>query len=786
MLEVSRATFILLLLFAPTAFGSVEPWAFFILTLLSGIALLFYLIHCLQRDCVFYRFPGFFPLLLLLLILIVFQLVPLPNVVLDILSPQALLFRRQTIGLLTGPEAWPISLDAGGGLYELARFLVCCGCYVLTVQLLSDGKTLKRTVLILAFFGGLLALFSILQSIFTVDRILWFRGVPENARPFGPYVCRNHYAGLMEMILPLNLALLFVYRPPRQFGTRREKIIGFFEDNDFPVFILLAVSAVLMALSVFMSLSRGGIFSLCLSILIFMLIIVWTGSPTRRSGKIRAAVIFIIALALAVSWFGWDKLDQRFGDLDAEIGAMSPESRLQVLKDGLSMCGDFPVFGAGFGSFRNVFPRYHSVAPYHLVDYAHNDYLQLLAEGGIVGLLLFVLFFVSLFRTSFRALRKRVEPYAVLVCLGAMTGIVAILCHSLIDFNLHINANTLYFSFLCGLMVSAAHTRFRAHIVPGTYLEPFGAGIKWPVSIIFFLVWIPVLGFATVRWAATHYIAPVKDIAITGQADPVLLQQAETAAAQASRLDPFNASYRIMAGDVAFAAGDFDKALMDYRQAIMLVPTRSAFLQKAGWAVYRAKEDIEQADALMAAGVDFYPAQPVLYARYAAFLLAADRPAAARDIIRKGLTLDPRKAGMFLDVMRAGRMTPAEIYAALTDNSLVWYTFASYIRNTDYDFMNKEVLVKAVRAAEQEVTPSPQVYLSLARLYAGERNIDEAIAVLKKGVARLPDNMALLYELATMYERLQITYKAIELYKKILLINPGSDKAQKRLAELTG
>lgn len=785
MLEVSRATFILLLLFAPTAFGSVEPWAFFFLALLSGTAVCSYLIHSFLTDRPFYRIPGFLPLLLAGF-LIVFQLIPLPNAVLDILSPRSLAFRLETTGLLTGASPWPISLDIGGGVYELARFLVCCGCYVLAVQLLADAKTLKRVVLILAFFGGLLALFSILQSIFTIDRVLWFRGVPGNAGPFGPYVCRNHYAGLMEMLCPLSLALAFVYCPPRQFGTRREKIIGFLEDDDFPVFILLCVSTILMALSVFMSLSRGGIFSLCLSFLLFLLIIIWTGSPTRRSGKIRAAVLFSVALVLAVSWFGWDRLDTRLGTLDAEISALSPESRYQVIKDGWRMAGDFPVFGSGFGGFRNVFPRYHSTAPYYLVDYAHNDYLQLLVEGGIVGSVLFLLFFVCLFRSTFGALKKRIEPYAILVCLGAMTGLAAILCHSLVDFNLHINANALYFSFICGLMVSAAHTRFRARITPGTYLAPYRPAIKKVVSVLFVILWLPLLVYSGGRWAAAHQTAPFKDMPFTPGTDPVVVKQAETAAERAIRLDPLKASYRIMAGDAAFAAGDFQKALLDYGRAVSLVPTRSGFLQKAGWAAYRADGDVESADALMAAGVDFYPAQPDLYGRYAAFLLQAGRTAAARDIIRKGLTLDPRKAGMFFDIMRDGNMTHAEMYAALTDNSLVLYRFASYIRHTDYDFMAREIMTKAVNAAGQEPAPAPQVFLTLARLYAGEKNVDEAIAVLKKGVAKLPDNKGLLYELAVMYDRLQITYKAVEFYKKVLLIDPGHDRARKRLAELTG
>jgi len=107
MLKASSVTFILLLLFAPLAFGSVESWAFFMLTLMTGTAFLFYLIHCLRMDHPFYRIPCFSPLLLLASLLL-FQLIPLPETVLNILSPQSLLFRQNTVGLFSGTTAWPV------------------------------------------------------------------------------------------------------------------------------------------------------------------------------------------------------------------------------------------------------------------------------------------------------------------------------------------------------------------------------------------------------------------------------------------------------------------------------------------------------------------------------------------------------------------------------------------------------------------------------------------------------------------------------------------------------
>jgi O-antigen ligase/Flp pilus assembly protein TadD len=783
MLKASRATFILLLLFAPLAFGSVEPWAFFFLVLLTGASLLFYFVHCLPAGRPFYQIPGLVPLALVGALLVL-QLIPLPDSVLALVSPRSLLFRQKTAGLFAANNAWPISLDLGGGLYELSRFLVCCGCYVLSIQLLSDGKMFKRTVLILSFFGGLLALSSILQFIFTVDRILWLRHLPVHSSPFGPYVNRNHYAGLMEMLFPLALALACALRPSRQFGSRREKILGFFDDDDFLLFILLCFSAVLMALSVFMSLSRGGIFSLCLSLLFFVLVASRTVSTGRKTRFVPITAILVCATVMAVSWFGWDKVESRFSQLETEIGAISPASRHQILKNSLNMVTDFPLAGAGFGSFRNVFPKYHNLPLYGVLEHAHNDYLQLLAEGGIVGVILLLIFFAGLFRATFRTLKKRVEPYAVFVCLGAATGLLAIFSHSAADFNLHINANTLYFAFLCALAVSAAHTRFRPNLVPGTYLVSYKTNKRWVLPGVMVLLWIPLLVFSAGQWAGAFYTGPFKHIRITGGTDPAVRDQMEKSAARASRLDPFEASYRVMAGDAAFAARNFTKALAAYQEAIILVPTCSEFLQKAALAAYYANKDIKQADALMSAGVEFYPAQPVFYARYAAFLLKTDRPAAARDIIRKGIALEPARTDMFFDIMRDGKMTPAEMYIALADNSYVWARFAAYIEKTDYSFMRKEILEKAVTAAGREEKPSAAVYSSLAGLWVKENDYDQAIMVLEKGVAKLPDQTGLLYDLAMLYEHLRITYKAAELYKKVLIINPGHKNARARLENL--
>ena len=736
-----------------------------------------------------YRIPCLLPLALIGG-LIVAQLLPLPEFLLEIVSPRSHLFRQKTVAIFSDASFWPVSLDVRAGLYELARFLVCCGVYVLAVQLLADGQMLKRTVLVLVLFGGLLALSSILQSIFTVNRVLWFRTVPEwCASPFGPYVNRNNYAGLMEMLFPLGLALAFVLRPARQFGTWREKVLGFFDDTEFLWFVLVCISVVLVALSVFMSLSRGGMFGLSLGLALFLTAVFrgWPGGRgSRRTGLTLMAAIILIAIAAAVYfWYGWERIDDRLAGLPGEINTESPAGRLTIVKNGLNMIRDFPLLGAGFGAFRNVFPKYHNAEMDAFLEYAHNDYLQLLVEGGLVGAALFAVFFFCLFRTTYQGLVRRKEPYAILVCLGAGVGLAAIFWHSLVDFNLHINANALYFSFLCGLMVSAAHTRFRRHLSTATYLTPCDAKTRRLIPGVVLIAWLVVLIFGTGQWAADGMAGSYRRADMEQlTADPILRQATATAAGWASLLDPLAADYRVLAGDAAFAGGDYAGALAAYQQAVTRVPTRAVYLQKTGLTAYLAGRDLPETDALMAAGIEFYPVHSAFYQQYADFLFHTGRPAEAREIIRRGLATAPGRARQFIDSMYQAGLTPVEIHAGLIDDSRVWSAFAAFVAKTEYAFLRKEALVKAVAAAEREADPSASVYADLARVSRNENKPEEAIAVLEKGIARFPDQTGLIYELATLYEAQHITYKAVELYKKILITQPDHQGARVRLAAL--
>ncbi|OQX63524.1 MAG: polymerase [Desulfococcus sp. 4484_241] len=781
MLPASRILFLFLLAFSPLAFGSVEPWAFFIMVLLCGLSICLYLTHCLKHGQPLRRVPCIMPLSLIG-IYVAIQMIPLPETVLGLISPATATVRHHTAGILFPGNPWPITLDIHGTMFELVRWLVWAGVYWLTIQLLTDRTMLRRTLLFLALFGGVFALSSILQYILTEDRALWFRWVPDNAMVFGSYVCHNHYAGLMEMIFGPVLALVFVYRPPRQFGTMREKVLGLFQEEETPLFMLLFTGAVIMVLSVFFSLSRGGI--LCILLETFFLIPALPGGSLskRRVSRKTSAWLFLCALLMAVTWFGWERLDARFGELPKNL--LAAYGRPRFWQDSLRAASDFPLTGAGFGAFGDIIPAYQQVFFMRILDHAHNDYIELLVEGGAIGVLLFAAFFICFFKNMANTLKKRRDKQAVVVCLGAVAGITAILCHSLIDFNLHIPANALYLAFLCGLAVATANTRFNRYIPPRTYLETVGPnGTKLGLAL-WLLLWLPCLGLSMGQWAASLYADPLLKARTDAQTPPAASEETFRSAMRAAALSPLNPDYRELAGDTALLSGKVQKAADAYGKALFLSPTRSETLQKAGNAVFQATRNVKRADALMAAGIKMYPTRPGAYGYFADFLFKTGRKKEALSVVRDGLSAAPSYADIFFGLMRYAGITPAEMYSILPGDSAVLAKFASYVRNTGYDFMREKILLKAVEAASHEPDPGPGPYTALAWLYIGQKNYDKAITLLERAMAKMPDRPELLYLMGRTYERSHINYKAVEFYKKLQIIAPGYRDTARRLEAL--
>lgn len=194
-------------------------------------------------------------------------------------------------------------------------------------------------------------------------------------------------------------------------------------------------------------------------------------SGIRRHTFSRSSYWIALCLALlAVSWFGWQPIFDEFGS-HIDVNGTIREGRTTLWADTLVIFKDYPLFGAGFGTFNDVYPAYKTIESNLIFEHAHNDYLEMLTDGGIIGFLLAVWFCYAVLSHCAGKIRKRRDRFAVLLGISSITSISALLIHSIVDFNLHNGAVGLYFFLACAIGVAAVNTRYGAYgessLLPG-------------------------------------------------------------------------------------------------------------------------------------------------------------------------------------------------------------------------------------------------------------------------------------------------------------------------------
>jgi O-antigen ligase len=289
----------------------------------------------------------------------------------------------------------------------------------------ANPERLRRFLLILAGFGTLLAVFAMIQDVTGTKAIYWiFQPSGVAAQIYGPFVNRNHYAGLIEMLAPLPFLLCLSQRPERRFP--------------------LLAAGTLMVLSIFLSRSRGGMAAVGAE-LIFIAVYL---SRIRHRAKSFAAIGVIAAvLAVLIVWVGSDPVVHRLTD-------MKDANRVSIFKDTLHMWWSRPVTGYGVGTFDLTYPTFQSFVVDSVINHAHNDYLELLSEAGLIGAGLVAWFLVLVYRRANERLRPGARS-SDSALIGVLAGITGLFVHSLVDFNFHIPSNAALFLVMCAIAVTA-------------------------------------------------------------------------------------------------------------------------------------------------------------------------------------------------------------------------------------------------------------------------------------------------------------------------------------------
>lgn len=766
--SVSFRLFVFILFFCPLAFGTVEPWSLTVMELLAPLALLFLLLSCNSRQK-WYTVPGLLPLVCFLSFLAL-QTVPLPALLIKVLSPAAHRVYKPVIDLAGGNIFLPLSINVNATVAEFFRFFAYGCFYILTVQLLSEYSRLRRTLLLVLGLAGTISFFAILQKFTAENLIFWFRPAPGNVIPTGPWIYRNHFAGFIEMLLPLHLALFLHYRPRIHYEMSwREKILSIFNLPHANLHILLGFSCLLMVVSLFVSLSRGGIISASIALIFLVLFLSGLGLLQRKMIFAMAAGLSVV---LAVAWFGWQPILNRFGNI-LNAGVIF-DPRFLIWKDSLPIIRDFPLFGAGFGTYVHLFPRYRNFFTDHsLPDHAHNDYIELLTDGGIIGLLLAGWFLFAIFRAAWQRIRIRQDSFSLLIFYGVCCGIIALLLHSVTDFNMHNGANGLYFFFLCGLLVSTATTR-RYGRTRKTYLDHQPAPLirlGTPVA----LICVGALLFNLGQAKAHIHFRPLADTYLNHRIPPDRLIAWRQQITQAMTAAPLDAEYPFARAGIESFLNNFDNARTYYIKALRLNPTNADYLLRTG--LYLESINPEAGQMLLTASINSNPHNAQAYKAQAARLLQTGRIVEGLAQLRNALALEPDRLPEFIAITQIYNLDISAIEQILPHRVQPYLFFASYLAELNDIEMAGHYYRQAMLQLDREKEILPVFFLTPYNFFVKNKQYEQALAFLRQGIEYLPEQAELRLRAGDVYHKLGIDYRAEEEYRQALAINPKNREA---------
>ena len=414
-------------IFSVIAFGGVDVWALGASALFVGL-----IVACWIADAFFKReFPFAadklqIPLLGLILIGII-QLLPL---------------RSNSISdnLLSVSAINSLSLASYSTRLAVIQLTVYFIFFAAAFVFINNDNRLRKTVLVVIIFSSLMAFYGILQRLANLEAIYGLRPFYQ-AIPFASFINQHHFAALMEMTTGITLGLLF----------------GKATKNNKRIFLMIAV--VIMGMAIIFTGSRGGMFSL-LGVIGFIIaanLLLKNSNTTnmpvvekqnfrRNFVFIGGGLAFIFILFSAVLLLGGD--DSLLRGVGLQNADDISNGRFHFWHIAWQIFLDYPIFGAGLDAFGTAFTNYDTWNGTYRVEQAHNDYLQILADAGILGFSCVAAFIFLLFKQSLAIINDSKDSFRRGAAIGALAGCFGVLVHSFFDFPLRTPANAFCFLIL--------------------------------------------------------------------------------------------------------------------------------------------------------------------------------------------------------------------------------------------------------------------------------------------------------------------------------------------------
>jgi O-antigen ligase len=433
--DAVRTLVLVLLVFAPLAFGAFDAWAFIPLHVgayTAGLVAWWRAMRARASGASPPPLPGA-RLLGAFVVLVALQLVPLPPVVLKAVSPGTFAFHeRYSLVPLT---AWkPISVSPADTSAGLAYLLGMALLYVAVFREFDRPRWRRRVMRTVVLVGVFMTFVALVQSASGQQKIYGLFAFPDDWATFGPYSNRNHFAGYVVMAIGLAFgSTIDALSELRRAWNRRR--VGWLALGDpaGSAVVRRAAEATVLVVGLVACASRGGFVAF-----------VGTLAAIALASRRRSVLVVILVVAVAgVSWIGLGGVAQGFENRGLQ------ESRLALWRDALRMFPDFPVLGVGFNAFGMAYLRYQTFWRYYFFQAAHNEYLDVLLTTGLLGAGLAAAMLVLVLRQAWaRARRTPIET-------GLLGAVVGLAVHNIVDFNWQIQANAATYAALVALSVQS-------------------------------------------------------------------------------------------------------------------------------------------------------------------------------------------------------------------------------------------------------------------------------------------------------------------------------------------
>jgi O-antigen ligase len=436
-----------LLVWLPVPLGSNRGWAWAVMDVAAfGLLAWWLVLWALDKVTIEDPLRKAWPVFVLLGLYAVHQAVaslPMPRAWVQALSPAAAETWAVTDVLGIGRDWITLSIDPHMSRVTLLKTLAYMAIFFLFLAVVNNRQRVLTAARVLVYAAVVHAVYAVLLHLSNVSDEHFGTLIFHGGSASGFYANRNHFAGLLEMTLAIGIGLLIAGLSDRVAGTWKKFFTHLIEWILSPK-MLLRLSLCILVIALTTTHSRMGNTAFFSSLLIAGVIGIALSRYATRNTVILLTSLVVLDLMIVGSWFGVEKLAARLEATTME----DVQEREDPAVHAVPMIKDFPFFGTGPGTFYVAFPKYRPEKVLLYFNYAHNDYAQIAAETGLVGLGLLGLVVAWTLAVALRAQWVRRDPLMRGMSFACVMGVISLLIHSWVDFNLQIPANAVYFMVL--------------------------------------------------------------------------------------------------------------------------------------------------------------------------------------------------------------------------------------------------------------------------------------------------------------------------------------------------